>query len=213
MTRETRRVPMREAITALAERDAHLRHILEAHGPPPGRPHDRGFPGLMRIILAQQIATGAARAIHARLQAACPDMSAAAFLALDDATLRAVGLSRGKIAYGRALAEAVAGGALDFRRLHRQGDEAAIAAISGIKGLGRWSAQMYLLFALKRPDIWPTGDLAVRRGLAAAKGLEADPEPAEMERLAEPWRPYRSAAARLMWHYYGTLHGRDATPD
>ncbi len=208
-----RPVALKRALAELAARDADLQRILDEHGAPPPRPHPAGFAGLARIIVAQQIAAGAARAIRARLEAACPEMTAEAFLALDDDTLRAVGLSRSKIAYSRAAAEAVTKGRLDLDALRRCDDDTFIAALTEVKGIGRWTAEIYLLFALRRPDIWPTGDLAVRRGLAAAKGLDGDPDPAAMDAIAAPWRPYRSAAARLMWHYYGALRRRDVAPD
>lgn len=213
MTGARRPVALKRALAALAERDSDLRRILDEHGAPPPRPHPAGFEGLARIIVAQQIAAGAARAIRARLDAACPSMTASAFLDLDDTALRAVGLSRSKIAYCRAAAEAIAGGSLDLDGLRRLDDEAAIAALCTVKGIGRWTAEIYLLFALRRPDMWPTGDLAVRRGIAAAKRLDDDPDPATMDAIAAPWRPYRSAAARLMWHYYGALRQRAVAPD
>jgi DNA-3-methyladenine glycosylase II len=193
---------LRGDLEVLAGRDRDLARAYETCGLPPERRSPLGFAGLIRIIVGQQVSTASAAAILARLGAVLPDLEAPAFLALDDESLAAVGFSRAKIAYGRALAEAVVSGRLDSAELAVLEDEEAIAHLTAIKGVGRWTAEIYLLFALRRPDVWPAGDLAVVKALQSLKGLEARPNAADMARLAAPWRPHRSAAARLLWHYY-----------
>ncbi len=193
---------LRPALEALAERD---RDIAEAYGRcglPPLRSTPDGFAGLLHTIVCQQVSAAAGRAILGRLEAAVRPMTPKALLKLDDEALRGVGLSRPKVRYCRGLAEDLTSGRLDLAAIRDLGDAEAIERITRVKGLGRWSAECYLLFALKRADIWPADDLAVQTAIQRLKGLEARPATKEMDRLAEPWRPYRSAAARLLWHTY-----------
>ena len=124
------------------------------------------------------------------------------FLTLSDQALRAAGLSRPKAAYARGLARAVVGGGIDLDRLGAQDDQAAAAALMALKGIGRWSADIYLLSALGRPDVWPADDLALMVAVQRLKRLEGRPTRAEMERIAEPWRPWRAVAARMLWQDY-----------
>jgi DNA-3-methyladenine glycosylase II len=192
------------AIDRLAGVDADIAAALERIGYPLPRLREPGFPTLLRIMVAQQVSTRAAAAIWDRLELACaPLVSAERFLGLDDATLRAIGLSRRKMEYGRGLAEAVAGRVLDLDGLAGQAEEAAIAAISALRGFGRWSAEIYLLFALGRTDSFPGDDLAVQIGMQRLKGLPVRPDRRRMDALAEPWRPYRGCGALFLWHYYG----------
>jgi DNA-3-methyladenine glycosylase II len=193
---------MAEALAELGRRDPDLAHAHRVSGTPALRQREPGFGTLLNVIVSQQLSTASARAIHGRLIEILGTPEPDAFLALDDGALRAVGFSRQKIAYGRDLARAVGDGRLDLERLPRLDDEEAILSITSVKGLGRWSAEMYLLFALKRPDIWPVDDLAVAVAVTRVKGLRRRPDRKRMLRLAEPWRPWRSYAARLMWHYY-----------
>ncbi|RMD61189.1 MAG: DNA-3-methyladenine glycosylase 2 family protein [Alphaproteobacteria bacterium] len=195
-------VSLRPALEALAARDADFARAFAACGLPPVRRRPRGFAGLLQIIVAQQVSAQAAGAILARLGAAVRPLTPRGFLTLDDAALRAIGLSRQKIRYGRALAEDVLRGRIKLRAVARMDDEAAIAHLSQVPGIGRWSAEIYLLFALGRPDVWPADDLAVQVALQRLKGLAERPRGEEMRALAEPWRPYRSAAARFLWHAY-----------
>lgn len=157
---------------------------------------------LLHVIVAQQVSTYAAKAISDRLEAAMQAATPEAFLALTDADLKAVGFSRQKMVYGRDLASAFLDGRLSIARLRRQSDEDAIAAITAIKGLGTWSAEVFLLFNLKRPDIMPAQDLALIVAAQRLKRLTERPSSKELRVLAEPWRPYRSYAARMLWHYY-----------
>ena len=192
------------ALDRLAERDVDLAQALASIGYPAPRQRVPGFATLLRIMVAQQVSTRSAAAIWARLEAACaPLVSAERFLALDEAALRAIGLSRQKMAYGHGLAEAVASGALDLDALATGPEDAAILTISSLHGFGRWSAEIYLLFALGRADCWPADDLALQIGMQRLKRLDARPGRRAMDALAEPWRPWRGAGAIFLWHYYG----------
>lgn len=164
-----------------------------------------GFPGLLRIIVEQQLSTQVAlvlwRKLEDRVAAVTPD----SFLALDETTLKACGFSGRKIEYGRLLARAVASGRFDLDALHAMEDEAAIAALVTLKGIGRWSAEVYLMMALDRPDVWPVDDLAIMLGVQRLKGWAERPTRDALTAVAEPWRPYRSLAAKLVWHHYVAL--------
>lgn len=161
-----------------------------------------GFIGLLRIILEQQLSTQVALALWRKLESRLDPITPAGLLALDDDTLRACGFSRQKMIYGRGLAQAVASGALDFDRLHTLPDDAIAANLMALKGVGRWTADIYLMMALDRPDVWPVGDLAIQIGVQRLLALPARPAPADLTALAEPWRPHRSLAAKLIWHHY-----------
>ena len=192
------------AIDRLAGVDADIAAALERIGYPIPRLREPGFATLLRIMVAQQVSTRAAAAIWGRLEQACaPLVCPERFLALDDAALRAIGLSRRKMEYGRGLALAVAGKALDLESLTDCAEETAIATISALRGFGRWSAEIYLLFALGRTDSFPGDDLAVQIGMQRLKDLPDRPDRRRMDALAEPWRPYRGCGALFLWHYYG----------
>lgn len=180
--------------------------ILTRAGAPRFRRRRNGFETLLHIILEQQVSIDAAAAMFRRLNTLRPQLTPAAFLTLDDATLRLCGFSRQKAAYGRGLADAVASGALDFGRLAAADDDDALAALVALKGIGRWSAEIYLVFALGRADIWPAGDLGLQLGIAEELGFAARPGEREMRELGERWRPWRSVAACLFWQSY--LHAR-----
>jgi DNA-3-methyladenine glycosylase II len=181
--------------------------ILEHAGRPRFRRRQNGFATLLHIILEQQVSIDAAAAMHRRLSGLCRPLLPAAFLSLDDATLRRCGFSRQKIGYARDLAAKTADGRFDFGALAAADDEAAQAALLALKGIGRWSAEIYLLFALGRPDIWPAADLGLQIATGECLGLAARPTEAELRRLGEAWRPWRSVAACLFWQSY--LHARN----
>lgn len=202
MTRRFSRKTMEEALAELGRRDPDIARAHREAGLPALRRREPGFATLLDIILAQQLSAASAAAIRKRLLEATGAMAPERFLALSDERLRAIGFSRQKILYGRGLAEAILERRLDLPRVHRMDDEEAVAAITALKGLGRWSAEVYLLFALKRPDIWPADDLAVMVAVKRLKRLRSRPDRKRMLAIAEPWRPWRSYAARLMWHYY-----------
>jgi len=192
-----------EAALALAEADRDLAGVVEAFGVPAPRRRKPGFPTLLLLILEQQVSLASARATYQRLEAQCggtPDPDG--FLALDDDALRRIGLSRQKARYGRALARAVAGGTLPLDRLARLDDDEARARLTAITGIGAWTADVYLMMALGRPDIWPAGDLALAVAAERVKRLPARPDRAALVALGETWRPWRAVAAQLLWHYY-----------
>ncbi len=186
----------------LAALDPRMGALWDRAGTPGPRARRPGFATLLRVIVGQQLSTHAAAAIWDRMRAAGIADDAAAFAATSDDGLRALGLSRQKIAYGRGLAEAIASGTLDLPRLRRMEDEAAIEALVAIKGIGRWSAEVYLLFALGRADVMPADDLALLVSAGRHLGDGERWTPRELRDAAEAWRPWRSAAARLLWHAY-----------
>jgi DNA-3-methyladenine glycosylase II len=204
-----------EGVDRLARRDADVARALERVGYPAPRQREPGFATLLRIMVAQQLSTKSAAAIWGRLEAACGDaVTARRYLELEDAAFRTVGFSRQKMAYGRALAELVESGALDLEELAAMPEEDAIAAISALRGFGRWSAEIYLLFALGRADIFPADDLGLQVGMQRLKRLTARPNRKAMDALAEAWRPLRGCGAIFLWHYYGaaTLDEAEALP-
>ncbi|MEO1192571.1 MAG: DNA-3-methyladenine glycosylase 2 family protein [Pseudomonadota bacterium] len=186
----------------LAARDPALAAALAQAGLPPRRQGKTGFPGLLSIIVSQQVSTASARAIMDRLHAALPEATPAALLALDEGVLRAVGLSRPKMRYARALAEDVLAKRFSFATLDGLNDADAITYLCQAKGIGPWSAEIYLLFSLRRPDIMPAGDLALQVAAQRMKGLADRPDESALRHLAEAWSPHRSAAARFLWHLY-----------
>ncbi len=184
--------------------------ILERAGPPRFRRRRNGFGTLLHIILEQQVSIDAAAAMYRRLLGVCCPMMPKTFLALDDVTLRSCGFSRQKMGYARDLAEMVANGKFDFVRLGAAEDEAALAELLAIKGIGRWSAEIYLLFALGRADVWPAADLGLQVAIADHLGFGSRPDEVGMRRLGEAWRPWRSVAACLFWQSYLHTRGRTA---
>jgi DNA-3-methyladenine glycosylase II len=197
-----------DGIAALAG-DGVFRAIIERAGPPRFRRRRNGFATLLHIILEQQVSIDAAAAMHRRLAGLCRPLAPEPFLALDDDTLRRCGFSRQKMGYGRGLAEAVAARRLDFAALAEASDEDACAALVGLKGIGRWSAEIYLIFALGRANVWPAADLGLQLGVAECLGLGERPGEAAVRELGEAWRPWRSVAACLFWQSY--LHARGRT--
>ncbi|MFZ5609910.1 MAG: DNA-3-methyladenine glycosylase family protein [Pseudomonadota bacterium] len=193
---------LEKSIRAVARRDTHVRAALKAIGMPSPRAGEPGFATLLAIMLGQQLSIKAAATIRRRLIELLGEVTPEAVLCQSEEALRAVGLSRQKVAYARALATAVAQGALDFNALARLPDEEAGAAIRAVKGFGQWSADIYLLFCEGRPDIWPAGDLALQVALQRLKGLAARPTAKESLSHVAPWRPHRGAMAVFLWHYY-----------
>ena len=201
-------------LTALAALDPRLAAIEAAAGPLPWRVRQPGFPGLLRAICGQQISTQAAAAIWRRLAALPGALEPAGLLALDDSALCGIaGLSRPKAAHARSLARACLDGRLDFAALRRMEDAAAVAHMAAVPGLGPWTAEIHLLFAEGRPDVFPSGDLALAAGAAHLLGLPVRPRPRELAEIALGWRPWRSLAARLLWHHWRFVTGRPAVED
>ena len=195
------------ALQALAKADLHLAKVLEEYGRPPMWEREPGFSTLVRIILEQQVSLASARASYERLLALVSPLTPQALLALDDAALKAAGFSRQKAAYARMLAAAIVAGEIDLEALAVKDDEMVRAELTKLKGIGRWSADIYLLMALLRPDAWPKSDLALANAVQQLKGLAACPSFDEMEKLAEAWQPWRAVAARLLWHFYLSKKG------
>lgn len=191
-----------EAARLLAGRDADLAGVIEQFGPPPLWAREPGFPTLVYIILEQQVSLASARAAFQRLAAAISPLTPQAFLRLDDAELKTIGFSHQKTGYARLLAQAILDGEIDVDGLAFLGDEAVRALLMKLKGIGRWSADIYLMEALLRPDVWPSGDLALAIAVQRVKQLPAVPGPAELEAIGEAYRPWRAVAARMFWHYY-----------
>lgn len=190
------------AAAALARRDPDLGALHARHGPPPLWARPAGFATLVRIILEQQVSLASGRAVYRRLGATAGRVTPERVLALGGERLRRLGLTRQKARYVVVLAEAVAAGALDLRGLAAMDDDAARAALVAIKGIGPWTADVYLLMAMRRPDVWPAGDIALQKSVQAVKRLRARPTPERATRLAEAWRPHRSVAARMLWQHY-----------
>ncbi len=204
---------MRAALDTLIARDQRLARIETAAGPLPWHTRAGGFAGFLQIVVGQQISNQAALAIWRRL-AALPDvLEPAGLLALDEATLRGAGLSRPKVAHARSLAAAFANGHLSAAALVSLPDSEATAAITAVRGLGPWTAEVYLLFALQRQDVFPAGDIALAGAAADIIGLPLRPNPRTLRLLAEAWRPSRALAARLLWHHWRHLTGRPSFDD
>lgn len=193
---------LREGLDAIAAQEPAIARALEIAGYPQPRIRATGYATLLRTIVGQQVSVAAAASVWAKLEALLgPDVPASALLSADFDALRACGLSRQKQGYARSLCELVTSGALDLGALAAD-DEQAIAELVRIKGIGRWSAEIYLLFAEgRRPDI-PAGDLAVQAGLHKLLGLKERPSEKLTRELAEGWRPYRGVAAIFTWHCY-----------
>ena len=196
------------AVDELAARDADLAGIVARHGPPPLWDRQPGFPTLIHIVLEQQVSLASAKAAFDRLRSTADPLTPARFLELTDPELLAVGFSRQKARYGRALAEAIKTRALDLEELDALADDAVHRALQSVPGIGPWTSTVYLLMVLLRPDLWPVGDIALAASVGEVKGLGRRPGPAEMAHLGEAWRPWRSVAARLFWHDYLARRGR-----
>ena len=193
---------LRASLDALAEREQAFAKVLETRGPPEPRANEPGVETLLRTIVGQQVSVAAARSMWNKLSAKFGEpVDLAKLLAASDEDMREAGMSRQKAGYLRSLAGLVQSGELDLACLPSD-DEEAIAELIKIKGIGRWSAEIYLLFAEGRSDIWPAGDLAVQIEIGKLMGLEGRPSEKELREMAERWRPHRGAAAVLAWHSY-----------
>ena len=194
---------LRASIEALAAAEPGFAQGLARHGYPAPRGNPPGYATLLRTIIGQQVSVASAAAVWNKLDTVLGGAHDPALLmAASDETLRSAGLSRQKSGYARSLAGLIVSGELDLAALPAD-DEEAIAALVTIKGIGRWSAEIYLLFAEGRPDIWPAGDLAVQIEVGQLLGLQERPSEKAVRLLAEKWRPHRGAAAIFTWHHYG----------
>jgi DNA-3-methyladenine glycosylase II len=193
---------LQKGLRHLAATDPELAAILKQFGPPPIWGREPGFPTLVHIILEQQVSLASARAAFNRLLERVVPLTPVAFLELDDESLRKIGFSRQKSHYTRILADSLVSGRIDLDAVHAMDDLAAKQSLVSLKGIGHWTADIYLLMAMRRPDIWPLGDLALAVALQKVKGLHSRPSNSQLEEIGEAWRPWRAVAARLLWHYY-----------
>ena len=193
---------IRQGLDAIAAIEPAIAGALERAGYPEPRIRPRGATTLLRTIVGQQVSVAAAASVWARMETLLgADVPTSALLAASDGTLRSCGLSRQKQTYARSLCALIEAGTLDLESLPAD-DETAIALLTRVKGIGRWSAEIYLLFAEGRPDIWPAGDLAVQAGLGKLLALPERPSEAQTRALTQSWRPHRGAAAIFTWHCY-----------
>lgn len=189
-------------LAELCTRDPDLATLHTRLGAPPLWARTPGFATLIHIILEQQVSLASARATFDRLQATVDPLTPAGLLALEDADLKRIGFSRQKSIYARHLAQALESGSLDLAALREQEDGQVREALTAIKGIGPWTAEIYLLMALHRADAWPAGDLALQVAAREVKQLPARPTADELTELAEAWRPWRAVAARQLWRHY-----------
>lgn len=199
-------------VADLTAHDPDLAALVAAHGIPPLWLRPPGFPSLVLFILEQQVSLASAAAAYRKVLDRLGAMAPDALLGTTPEELRADGVSRQKDRYLRALASAVATGDLDLPGLADQPDDEVRRALMALPGIGRWTADVYLLACLGRPDLWPVGDRALQVAAAEALGLDEVPDQAGLELLGERWRPHRSTAARLLWHGYLVRRGRAETP-
>ena len=191
-----------DAVEGLAASDPALCAVVARFGPPPMWAREPGFPTLVHLILEQQVSLASAQAAFDRLRVAADPLTPSTFLRLDDAELLAAGFSRQKTRYARALATAVEDGSLDVDGLAALDDDDVDAALTALPGIGPWTATIYRLMVLLRPDAWPVHDIALAQALAELRGLDGRPDATGMLALAEAWRPWRAVAARILWHHY-----------
>ena len=189
-------------VNELCARDTDLANIVQQYGPPPMWGRRPGFATLIRIILEQQVSLASADATFARLRYGVGRVTAGRIASLAPSTLRRFGLTRQKAGYCLDLARRVTDGDLDLRRMSSADDTTARETLLEIRGIGPWTADIYLLMALRRPNVWPDGDLALENAMRHVKRLRARPTRERARRIASRWAPWRSVAARLLWHYY-----------
>jgi DNA-3-methyladenine glycosylase II len=189
-------------VRQLCKIDTDLEGIVRDFGPPPMWAREEGFHTLIHIILEQQVSLASARAAYDRLLEIASPLTPASFLELDDATLKRAGFSRQKTAYGRNLAQAIVENRLNLDGLNSMNDTDVALELMKIKGIGRWTSDIYLLMVLRRPDVWPSGDLALAVAVQKLKRLTYRPTNEELMAISNSWQPWRAVAARLLWHYY-----------
>ncbi len=199
-------------LEVLMAADRRLARVAAVAGPLPLRRRPGGFAGLAGIVVSQQLSTASASAIWGRLAAAYDPLTPQSLIKARADRLARLGLSRPKIRALKEIARALVNGALDCEALPDMPADAAHQALCAIHGIGPWTADIYLLFCLGHPDVWPAGDLALQEGARLAFGLPERPNAKEINVLAEPWRPWRGVAARLLWAYYRAIKQRDAIP-
>ncbi|MEP6637005.1 MAG: DNA-3-methyladenine glycosylase 2 family protein [Acidobacteriota bacterium] len=213
MARALTKNSLRAAAELLASKDRDLAFVLQKYGPPPMWSRDPGFSTLIHIILEQQVSLASAAAMFARLTQNIVPLSPERFIDLGAPHLKSLGMTRQKTAYCLHLAETVRDKQLDLAGFGRLSDDDVKAALMRLKGIGSWSAEVYLLMVLRRPDIWPASDLALATAAFKLKRLRERPTPERLMRLGNKWRPFRSVAARMLWQYYlGERAAKRETP-
>ncbi len=195
-------------VQQLSAADCDLARVVNEYGPPPMWGRSPGFATLLRIILEQQVSLASADAAYRRLRTCIGRVTPRAFLELDDRALRKAGFSRQKTLYGRELARAFRDGQLKTFDLKRMSDSEITASLTQIKGIGEWTVNIYLLMGLRRPDVWPPGDLALAKAARDLKRLNDIPDDEQLASMSEAWRPWRAVAARILWHYYLSVRRR-----
>lgn len=201
---------LRAGVAELCSRDHALASVVERFGSPPMWAREPGFPTLVLLILEQQVSLASAKAAFDRLLATTGPLTPEAFLVLDDARLLAIGFSRQKARYARALATAVQAGDLDLDALADADDEEVDRRLTALPGIGPWTATIYRLMVLLRPDAWPVHDIALAQAIKEIRALDTRPSPDELIGIAEGWRPWRAVAARLLWHHYLSVRAERA---
>jgi DNA-3-methyladenine glycosylase II len=196
------------AIDTLRSRDTLLRQLADQFGMPPLWRRQQSFETLVHVVLEQKVSLSSAEAVMSRVKCLCPEMGPAAFLRVPELQLRNCGISERKVSYCQSIALAMVNDQLSLARLRRCTDEQVMEQLTAIRGIGPWTAGVYLLMAMRRPDAWASGDRALAVSLAESEGLPAVPTYAELDIRAESWRPHRSAAARLLWHAYLSRRGQ-----
>jgi DNA-3-methyladenine glycosylase II len=190
------------AIAELSSRDEHLRGVIEVHGAPPLWVREPGFATLVYIILEQQVSLASAKAVYDKLIVEVKQLTPGRFLKLTTRQLKRAGFSRQKMLYARILAKEMATRRLKLQALHAMEDEDVRVRLTALKGIGPWTAENYLLMALRRPDVWPASDLALQIAVQQVKGLRKRPTTERLDKMSEAWRPWRSVATRIFWHHY-----------
>ncbi len=198
ISRET----LRKAVDELCWRDTDLRRVVQRFGPPPLWARRPNFATLVRIILEQQVSLASAESTFLRLQGAVQRVTPERVTRLSFAEIRRLGFTRQKAGYCLDLGRLIEAGGLNLRRVSRADDESARSALLEVRGIGPWTADIYLLMALRRPDVWPDGDVALANAVRGVKRLRQRPTTERLRRIASAWKPWRSVAARILWHHY-----------
>ena len=191
-----------KALADLSKIDRDLKAVLDNFGPPPMWSRDPGFSTLVYIVLEQQVSLASAKAAFEKLKKHSPGLDPGGFLKISNTDLKKIGFSRQKMGYCRNIAAAIEDGSLPLNDFLHMPDNAIRLELLKIKGIGPWTADIYLLMALNRPDIWPIGDLALVSAIQKLKNLPERPSVTVFETIGEPWKPWRAVAARILWHYY-----------
>ena len=199
-----------QGVRELARIDNDLAEVVTKYGPPPLWVREPGFPTLVYIILEQQVSLASARALFDKLKKAVNPLTPGRFLKLTEAEMRVLGFSRQKTLYTRLLAQAIQKRQFALHTLHELPDDHVREKLLALKGIGNWTADIYLMSALRRPDIWPVGDLALAVAVQEVKRLRKRPSPEKLGKMGVPWKPWRAVAARMFWHHYLSKRGQSA---